>query len=328
MSYNDTIGIDIGGANTKVASASGDARSFYLPLWKDCDLVQLLQFINDEFQPSNVGIVMTGELTDVFKSKSEGVLYIASCVHSVFASPYFFTVRGQFAQTVSKRNNALYAASNWAASSAFLAQGLSDCLFVDAGSTTCDIIPIKGGQAVASLTDFERLHANELIYTGVLRTNIATVLRSVTLGRRRYRLSSECYAITADAHRVLGNIEEAEYACDTPDSRQRDIDGCCRRIARVLLSDVETLGKRNIYQIARFVERAQVDELADALAVHADEQGIRQVVGAGLGEFIIERAASRQGLGCCLLSHQYGKVISQVFPAYAASRLLEQAIKR
>jgi len=327
MSASDTIGIDIGGANTKVASASGDARSFYLPLWKGPDLVQLLQSIKDEFQPSNVGIVMTGEQADVFNSKSEGILYIASCVRSVFASPYFFSVRGQFAQTVSKRNSAVCAASNWAASAAFLAEALGDCLFVDAGSTTCDIIPIKGGHVVASATDFERLCKNELIYSGVLRTNIATVLRSVTLGRT-YRLSSECYAITADAHRVLGNIEEDEYACDTPDSRQRDIDACCRRIARVLLSDVETLGKRNVYQIARFVERAQVDELADALAIHADEQDIRLVIGAGLGEFIIEKAASRQGLGCCLLSHQYGKEISQVFPAYAVSKLLEQAIER
>ncbi len=118
-------------------------------------------------------------------------------------------------------------------------------------------------------TDFERLRQYELIYTGVLRTNIATILRCVNLSGKKYKLSTELFSITADVYRVLGNIDEADYACDTPDSQSRDLEACYQRIARVLLCDVSELGRENAHEVAKQVEHAQINELAEALAFQA-----------------------------------------------------------
>jgi probable H4MPT-linked C1 transfer pathway protein len=176
-------------------------------------------------------------------------------------------------------------------------------------------------------TDFERLRERELIYTGALRTNIAAILRRVTLNGAKYRPASELFAITADAHRVLGNISAADYSCDTPDVQPRDLEACYRRIARILLCDVNELGRENTRDIARQVERAQVDELAHALAFQARKHDVNIVVGAGLGEFLIAKAASKASFECRLLSQQYGKELSRVFPAFALANLVRDAFQ-
>jgi len=328
MALSDTIGIDIGGANTKVASASGEARSLYLPLWRDNDLAGELRRIREEFQPKRVGVVITGELADAFNSKKEGICSIASSVDSVFARPCYLNVHGKFSRQIAESEALLYAASNWTASAAFVARQVTDCIFVDMGSTTCDVIPIRDGKPAAMTTDFQRLRERELIYTGALRTNIATILRLVTLNGGDYRLASELYAIAADAHRVLGNITDEDYACDTPDARPRDVEACYRRIARVLLCDVDELGRKNARDVARQVERAQIDELAQALAFQARKHDLNAVVGAGLGEFLIAKAASKVRLGCRLLSQQYGKGLSKVFPAFAVANLARDPSQR
>jgi hypothetical protein len=328
MALSDTIGIDIGGANTKVASASGEARSLYLPLWLDNDLAGELRRIRDEFQPKSVGVVITGELADAFTSKKEGICSIASSVNSVFARPYYLNVRGQFTRQIAESKASLYAGSNWTASATFVSRRVSDCIFVDLGSTTCDVIPIRDGKPAATTTDFERLRERELIYTGALRTNIATILRFVTLNGEKYRLASELFAIAADAHRVLGNISAEEYTCETPDAQPRDLQHCYRRIARVLLCDVDELGRKNAHDVARQVERVQVDELAQALAFQARKHDLKAVVGAGLGEFLIAKAASKVGLECSLLSQQYSITLSKVFPAFAVANLAHDAFQR
>ena len=327
MEGDNIIGIDVGGANTKVASARGAAASYYLPLWKENSLEAVLLFIKNQFQPKRVGVVMTGELADAFTSKREGVCAIASAVGSIFARPCYLNVRGQLTPSISTKDALLYAASNWIASAWFLAKSAKDCIFVDVGSTTCDIIPIKNGKPVALTTDSERLRENQLIYMGVLRTNVATQLRSVYLNDARYRLSSELFSITGDVHRVLHNIDEQSYTCATPDSRSRDLESCYRRIARLLLYDLDEFGRENVYEVARQVERAQINELADALEQQAREFKLQTVVGAGLGEFLIAKAASKAELECCLLSQQYGRELSNVFPAYAVAQLANDVQK-
>jgi probable H4MPT-linked C1 transfer pathway protein len=318
-----TIGIDIGGANTKVASASGIARSFYLPLWREHELEDLLRHVKEEFRPERVAIVITGELADAFTSKKAGICSIAAAVNSVFAKPCYMNIYGELTRAIAGDDAHLYAASNWTASAAFLAKSIANGIFADVGSTTCDVIPIKNGKAVAQKTDFSRLREHELIYMGVLRTNIATLLRFINLSGKQYRLSSELFAITADAHRVLGNIDQADYTCDTPDSRSHDLEGCYQRISRVVLCDVSELGRENAYEIARQVERTQIDELAEALAFQADKFKLNAVIGAGLGEFLVAKAALKAGLEYQLLSQRYGRELSNVFPAFAVAQLAQ-----
>lgn len=64
------LGLDIGGANTKAASADSKyAKSVYLPLWKNSPLEKVLKRINAEQKPEAVAVVITGRRADWHRQK-------------------------------------------------------------------------------------------------------------------------------------------------------------------------------------------------------------------------------------------------------------------
>jgi probable H4MPT-linked C1 transfer pathway protein len=183
-----TLGIDIGGANTKAATADGRyVASIYLPLWRDADLKGTLDRIRREApagrpvgaHPDRVGVTITGELADCYPTKKDGIDRISRIVTDVFPDAAFYGSDGRFHRDTG--DAALFSAANWSASARYLGRVHGDVLFVDIGSTTTDIIPVVGGKPVAGLTDFGRLTRGELIYAGALRTNLAAILRHVTV---------------------------------------------------------------------------------------------------------------------------------------------------
>src|SRR5512137_2792640 len=140
------LGLDIGGANTKAASSDGlFAESVYLPLWKHAPLEKALRLLALQ-EPQAVAVVITGELADCFSTKREGISSLTAAVKRAFSCPIYFWGASGFAWT----DPLEMAAANWAASAAFLAREVGDCLFVDMGSTTTDLIPIRGGKALAA----------------------------------------------------------------------------------------------------------------------------------------------------------------------------------
>ena len=162
------------------------------------------------------------------------------------------------------------------------------------------------------------------MYTGVLRTNIAAILDAVKLGGATCRISSELFAITADAYLILGLISEKEYTCDTPDGAGKTLLDSKRRLARVVCSDLSEIGEGELVSISQQVMEKQVKEIKDALHEVSNRHGIRNIVACGLGEFLAERAAEELGFDIVLLSEKYGREISRVFPAYAAAQLLSR----
>ena len=112
------------------------------------------------------------------------------------------------------------AAANWMATAMLVARSLPDAILVDCGGTTTDVIPIAAGAVAArGRTDLERLLEGELVYTGALRTNIAAVVSDVPIGGRPCPVSSELFAITADAHLLRGSLTAEQCTCTFPDNR-------------------------------------------------------------------------------------------------------------
>ena len=319
-----TIGIDIGGANTKVASADGSiAEIHYLPMWKDAALPDLLSSIADRLMPDKVGVVMTGELADCFEDKGQGIAFISDAVEYAFPESEIYYLNNKCEFTGGYDPG--LAAANWAASAGLLARDF-DGIFVDVGSTTTDIIPIAGGAARAGGTDFERLKRGELLYSGVLRTNIAALLDRVVLDGAGCRISSELFAITADAYLVLGRITDADYTCETPDHAGTTVPDSIRRLARIVCADPDEIGSSGsgVHSIAEQVQERQVQELSGALDDTLTRHGLNRVIGTGLGEFLIRYAVERlDGVECSFVSGMYGEDVSKVFPAYAVARLVE-----
>ncbi len=322
------LGLDIGGANTKIASSNGYARSIYFPIWKGKDLGGLLKDEIYRLEPEAVGVTLTCELADSFLSRKEGVLHISGIISDLLPEAYFFAIDGRFYDPVFLRSHPeMFFASNWLASSMFLGAEFEDLIFVDMGSTTTDIIPILSGKPRAALTDLERLKRGELIYTGILRTNVATVVDRVLVDGIPCRIASEYFAIMADVYLVLGKIGREKYTCDTPNPYAsgggKSREEASRRLARLVCSDVEELGMDRIIEIARYIASSQKNEIKDAISSIYHRYGVDLVVCGGTGEFLIREVAEELGLESISLSRRYSREISDVFPAYAISKMLE-----
>lgn len=318
------IGIDIGGANTKIASADGEIIELhYIPLWKDTTLPSSLEDIADELNPDMVSVVMTGELADCFEDKLQGIEFIMRSVNEAFNCDIkYIDSNGHFYGSTGKLRD--LAAANWAASTRLIGSEIGDCIFVDVGSTTSDIIPIRDGKHIAGLTDFSRLIRNELVYAGTLRTNLAYLLDKVNVARGECNIASELFATTADAYLILGDISEKLYTCETADGSGKGRTDAMRRIARVVCADLTEISADEIFNIAAQVKEKQVNMLTEAISVVAENNGLDKIVSAGIGEFLIREAAARLGFECISVAHRWGADISKVFPAYAAARILEE----
>ncbi|MDD2440410.1 MAG: hydantoinase/oxoprolinase family protein [Methanosarcinaceae archaeon] len=319
------IGLDIGGANTKLASADGTLTELhYLPLWKNTELPRVLGELASRLQPEKLAVVMTGELADCFEDKTEGIRFIMENVEEAFGKEKvsYINSKGHFFKTGDSLRS--LAAANWAASARLIGAEFGDCLFVDVGSTTSDLIPILGGEPRAGLSDFSRLLRKELLYAGTLRTNLAALLEQVEFKAGSCCPSSELFATTADVYLLLGDISKEQFSCETADGAGKSRSEAMRRLARVVCADLSEISESEILELARQAKEKQITKLENAISEVAGRHGLTKVVSAGLGEFMIQEAAKRLGLECVSVAEYWGALRSKVFPAYAAAKLLEQ----
>jgi (4-(4-[2-(gamma-L-glutamylamino)ethyl]phenoxymethyl)furan-2-yl)methanamine synthase len=277
------IGIDVGGANLKVVDDTGP-HLHYCPLWEGAPLTTLLHhYVTAPDDP--VAVVMSGELADCFESKMEGIAFIVNAVRNAFHSARFYGTDGQF------HDNAVpqLAAANWLASADYLRAEYPDAVLLDIGSTTADIIPLMRFESMKGLTDLLRLQKGYLIYTGMLRGNIATLLQSVMLDRVQTPVSTEYFAVSADAHLVLGHITPAQYSCDTPDKKEKTKKAALRRFARVVCADLDEIGNDGAYQIAEQFWEKQRGLICDQVRRVVAETDAGQIIVGGIGAHLFSR---------------------------------------
>jgi len=165
------LGIDIGGANIKLADSDGYTQSRAFALWKHPERLasELVDMLSAAPESDSVVATMTGELADCYANKKEGVRAIVDALSEAAGSRSvsIYLVDGNFVSPeVAKTEYQLAAASNWHALAQFstrLTNG-KNALLLDIGSTTCDVIPITGSRVLATgSTDTQRLLAQELI---------------------------------------------------------------------------------------------------------------------------------------------------------------------
>jgi probable H4MPT-linked C1 transfer pathway protein len=340
------VGWDIGAANVKAAwlasQGNGTERirvaSHPFEIWREKDhlpviMQQIFASIADA-RPQAMAVTMTAELSDIFATKREGVLFILECFDKCFPDlpSYFFSLSGNFAPSSEAQNRPLdFAAANWLASARWLALSFPDCLMVDVGSTTTDIIPVLEGKvSVCGRTDLERLSAGELVYTGALRTNLAAIVRSVPVAGRPCRVASEYFAISGDVHLILGHIEPKDYTCATPDGQPPTIESARRRLARLVCADTDMLSPPEIDGIAGYVHTRQVGQIREGLEqVLSRLPSLRRqsVIVLGLGSFLGVEAALSAGLGTRDPANGWGPQELAVAPCIAAAHLLLEKMK-
>ncbi len=314
-----SIGLDIGGANTKLARclchgpwsvgqagcaspALNHVHLEYFPFWENPRAFS--QFLNEILGRDLVGshrtlVTTTAETADCFASRKEGVCFVLSAVERTDPSALVLMTDGRIAPLRIALSTPLkVAAANWVAPSLLTASALRDSILVDAGSTTTDIIPIKGGQClVKDATDRGRLANHQLVYTGVLRTNVATLVDHITLAGRKLPVASECYATTADVNLILGLIAQEDYTCPASDGAGRDRAGALRRLCRIVCSDLDETSEREVVEMARQIRDGQLDRVSRSLLRVMKDARLpveTTCVAAGLGWASLAREAARR----------------------------------
>ncbi len=287
--------LDIGGANTKLLLFD-EARELvvrsevhYFPFWKRKE--EFSSFLR-RIAPlaERVAATLTAELSDVFKSKAEGVAYVTSVVRELFPEARFLSVDRRL---VAEPGPEL-AGANYVASVYYLERFFGEGVLLDIGSTTCDVIPFRRGEVLYKKTDLERMLAGQLVYTGYLRTPLNTIAEKVPFRGRMLRLASEYFAITADLYLILGEL--SQYSCDTPDGGEKTREAALRRVARLVCADLSEVGEAELIELCRYLAERQAGIISEALRRVSDSYGLGMVYLAGTGRALARRAAMQAGL--------------------------------
>ncbi len=296
------IGIDVGGANLKVVDEES-VHIHYCPLWKGAPLADLLT----PYQGGAAAVVMSGELADSFSCKMDGICHIVDAIKSVFRAPLFYGTDGRFHTSAVPQ----LAAANWLASADWLRERYPEAVFLDIGSTTTDIIPLPLYNEMKGMTDLRRLQGGYLIYTGMLRTNLAAHIRSVEIDGIRTPVSTEYFAASADAHLVLGHIRDADYTCPAPDWGGATYQASLRRLARVVCADPDEIGERGAIRIAERFWEVQREIISKAVQQVMGESGADMLLTCGIGSALFARELNGRDL-----REEMGEA-SDALPAYA-----------
>lgn len=268
--FMDYFGLDIGGANIKVASTAGVGFEYEFAFWKrKDDFVKTFDWKHNLFSnTTRVGITMTAELADCFASKEEGVAFIVDGIESQFSQhkPLYYQTNGQLATaSVAKENWIKTAASNWHATASFQfsRSPKRDGFLVDIGSTTTDTIPVIDGQPVdAAQSDLDRLQNGQLLYAGVGRTPLFALVSAVCHHDARTPLARELFATIDDAFVWLRDVPEDSHDTNSADGRPRTRAHAAQRIARSLCADVSELNEGLIDAVSQQSKSSLCDLVA------------------------------------------------------------------
>lgn len=332
----DLVALDVGGANLKAADGLGRAQSEPFELWRHPD--DLAEAVHRLISPARAGRIvatMTGEIADCFTSRPDGVRYIVQALEQVVASLsnrptlQIYAVDGTFLEPPDAiRRPLAVAASNWHAAARLAASLVPGgaWLMVDVGSTTTDIVPIAD-QRVAALAfdDFGRLDTGELVYTGVERTPVAAIVRSLRWNGRRRPVASETFATARDVWLLVGGLAEDAACHATADGRAATCAEARNRLARMLLLEPAEFTEPAAVDVARQVASSQVRQVAARIRLLLDRLGWTPegVVLSGHGRCLAEQSLARLGLALerIDLSERLGPDASRAAPAHAIAAI-------
>jgi (4-(4-[2-(gamma-L-glutamylamino)ethyl]phenoxymethyl)furan-2-yl)methanamine synthase len=330
------LGLDIGGANLKVADGHGWASSWPFALWREPErLADVLDMLLAHSPPARrLAITMTGELCDCFRTKSDGVQQILDAVERAAShESWVYLVDGRMVTLKAARKSPhLAAASNWHALARFGGRFMErqTGLLIDVGSTTTDIVPIVDGRPRPCATnDTERLVAAELVYTGVGRTPVCAVLKSMPWRGRECPVAAELFATAADAYVVLGELGEDLQASWAADGRPLTVEFARERLARMICADATAFSIDDARQAAARIREAQIAQLLDAVRRSITGRASPEcVVISGVGEFLARRVVE-EGLPSSRvvsLQKKLGSEVSACAPAHALAVLAAEEL--
>ncbi|MBI2192940.1 MAG: H4MPT-linked C1 transfer pathway protein [Planctomycetes bacterium] len=330
----NVLGWDIGGANLKAAHSGGTAHSVPFELWKrPGDLAAALAGLAGRMPPADLwAVTMTGELCDCFETKGEGVHRILEAAEQAARGVPILAWQtcGRFVRPDDARSRPLQtAASNWHALATLTAREFCPArwgLLIDVGSTTTDLVLLgRGRPCPAGLTDPERLASGELVYSGVRRTPLAALVRSLPYRGRACPVAAELFATTLDVCLLLGLIPERPESRDTADGRAATRARAADRMVRMICADRELCTMEEAESMARAAYQVQVETLSESArrVVRRSSESLSIAILAGSGEFLARRIAQALDppLPTLSLAESWGDALSGAACAWSVAQL-------
>ena len=293
------IGWDIGGAHIKAAKIdfkkkTSKTKQLYSPIWKNVNyLKKSIKLIKKKLGKTNYhAITMTAELSDIFPDRKNGVKHIINLSSKILGEKniFFYSKKNFLKKKLAIKKPFELNSMNWHATASFVSNFFPNCILVDIGSTTSDIIPIKNKEIISKdVSDYQRLKSNELIYLGVLRTPIQAV-------ERKKNLINENFANLSDVYRVLNKIPSTFDLLPTLDRKTKNKHDSARRIARIFGKDYKKnhflKWKKTAYQI----EGKHLKILKNVIKKIEKKNFLKKVpiIGAGIGEFLVKKIYNKK----------------------------------
>jgi probable H4MPT-linked C1 transfer pathway protein len=322
--HNAIIGWDVGGAHLKAASIQHGklVQVLQVPcaLWRGLnELERAIDEVLQAFttQPAVHAITMSGELVDLFTNREAGVKAISQLMQTKLNGVkrfYAGALAADFSAFVTldavDQHWQHIASANWLASASFVAQQLARFehieygLLIDIGSTTADFVALVNNQpSCVGLTDAARMQAEELVYTGVIRTPLMALAQKIRFEQHMTALAAEHFATTADVYRLLDELSATDDMADTADGQDKSALASARRLARMVGHDVADAPMSSWLGLAQAFKSAQLERLKNVALMHIKRMTAHQplpaagqdvlIIGAGAGSFLAKEIAQQ-----------------------------------
>lgn len=348
------IGWDVGGAHLKAVLIDNTgrvlaAKQVYCPLWRGLhELDVAIDIVLAEFDADQHIVTMTGELADIFTNRYSGVVQIAHKIHlklsciktgvqeSKSQVKFYAGNKGVVMLEEVAKYTTEIASMNWLASAQYIAQNVQQAVLIDIGSTTTDIALINEGKAtVRGFCDTIRMQADELVYTGVVRTPVMALAQKISFAGQLTNVAAEHFATTADMYTLTGDLSQNANMAETADGADKSLEACARRIARMVGSDAQDAPLSVWRNLAFAFKQAQLHLIKQALLRQLSLLGDckdLQLIGAGAGDFLVCNLAKQLGFNYEPITHlieadslDAKRMAALCFPAYAVARLAQQS---
>lgn len=302
-------GWDIGGAHLKVARCDDDGNNLQViqvpcPLWQGIEyLDRAIKIVFAELgnQHDLAAITMTGELVDIFSNRQAGVAEILNCVanHIKAKNIHIYGAQAGWLNIEQATQQwQMVASRNWQASASIAASHQQHGIFIDIGSTTCDIIAlIKGKANPRGFNDLERQTSRELLYTGAIRTPLIALCRSAPFKGELVSLAAEVFATTGDCWVLLDKLNPESIQDRSADDKAWHPPFCANRIAHLLGTDAVQSQLQPWQQLAQWFAQQQCHHIINAIlhvvSSHETLSSDAPIIGAGVGRFIVKMCAQQ-----------------------------------
>lgn len=321
------VGIDVGGANLKYATADRTIHRRRFPMWRsperlaDAIAEDLKRFASVDL----LAVTMTGELADSFADRAIGVAHIVAHVIAAAAEREidadrvgFYGVDGRFhgaAEATSLPD--VVAAANWHALASEVAASIAGSgLLIDIGSTTTDIVSLAGGVvATTARNDHQRLIEGSLVYVGCRRTPVCALLDRLSFRGRESRVMNEVFATIDDARLVMGLCPTDSEDRDTADGQPRTPQHAANRLARMIGLDRRSVGVDEARELAEQILAAAKASIWQAVQI-AQTAGRGPWILSGHGPDLLEIPTGQPVID---LSVTWGRGLSRCAPSYAVA---------